>query len=140
MFDLCSADVFQTLGLRLLRGSVLSEMDVNNARLVAVVNRTLAKQYFGQQDPIGQKIGFRTFDFIPDVPHNAYFEIVGVVSEFQNTHLREPVIPEAFIPFTITAGGGRTILVRTAVDPQSLLTTISQQITSVGKQDSLAGY
>lgn len=131
MFDLCSADAFQTLGVRLLRGRLLSEADISSARLVAVVNRTLAKQYFGEQDPVGQKIAFRTFDFIPDAPHDAYFEIVGVVSDFQNTHLRERVIPEAFLPYTITAGGGRTILVRTAIDSKSFLSTISRQVQIV---------
>jgi putative ABC transport system permease protein len=131
MFDLCSAEIFQALGLRLLRGRLLSEEDVSSARLVAVVNRTLARHYFDEQDPIGQKIAFRTFDFIPDAPHGAYFEIVGVVSDFHNARLREPVIPEAFLPYTITAGGGRTILVRTAVDPKSLSTTISRQVASI---------
>src|SRR5262249_27376566 len=131
MFDLCSAEIFQTLGLRLLRGRLLSEEDVSSSRLVAVVNRTLARQYFGEQDPIGQRIAFHTFDFIPDAPHGAYFEIVGVVSDFQNARLREPVLPEAFLPYTITAGGARTILVRTVIDPKSLLTTVSQQVTSI---------
>ena len=105
----------------LLRGALLSENDIETARPVAVINQTLARDFFGQGDPIGQKINFKILDEIPQTPHGMYFEIIGIVSDAKNRGLRDPVMPEAFLPYTFSGFGDRGILVRTAVDPDSLL-------------------
>src|SRR6185437_8507064 len=52
----CSSSYFATLGLRFLRGSPFSPGDVANARKLAVVNQTFVRKYFGNNDPIGQRI------------------------------------------------------------------------------------
>ena len=41
---------------------LLSQSDVDSRRDVAVVNETLARKYFGAEDPIGQKIKFEVLD------------------------------------------------------------------------------
>ena len=48
--DLCSETYFQTLGVRLLRGRLLSETDIDSARQVAVVNDAFARAYFGSEN------------------------------------------------------------------------------------------
>jgi putative ABC transport system permease protein len=92
----CSEEYFRTVGLRLLSGRLLSPPDVTSARRVAVVNRTLVDKYFPNEDPIGHQIKFNVLDRIPVAPHDAYFEIVGVVSDFRNFGLSEEIQPEAF--------------------------------------------
>ena len=62
MFALCSADWFKTLELPLIRGRLLSAGDIDSARLVAVINQTLGREFFGKGDPIGQKIKFVMLD------------------------------------------------------------------------------
>ena len=131
MLDLCSDGFFETLGVRLLRGRPLSRTDVESARHVAVVNQALARSFFGQQDPIGEKIKFNAFDQLPDTPRDAYFEIIGVVSDFKNRGLQNLPAPEAFVPYTISGIGSRTILARTALDPNLLLTSIRQAVWAV---------
>ena len=59
---------FDTLQLRLLRGRTLSEVEVNDARKVAVVNQTLVNKFFGAEDPIGQRIKINMLEKIPDGP------------------------------------------------------------------------
>ena len=128
-YELCSASYFETLELRLQRGRVLSESDVSSARHVMVVNETLARRFFPVEDPIGQKVKLDYFDKIPDAPHDAYFEIIGVVRDFSNWDPRKPSpLPEAFMPYTITSLGERIILVRTAVPPDSLLPAVRREI------------
>lgn len=129
--ELCSETYFQTLGIRLLRGRVLSQADIGSARHVTVVNEAFARAYFGSENALGQKIKFKVFDELPDTPHDAYFEIVGVVTDFKNRGLLEPPAPEAFLPYTITWFGDRNILAITAVDPKALLAGVQREIWSV---------
>jgi predicted permease len=129
--DLCSETYFQTLGLRLLRGRLLSQTDIDSARQVAVVNEAFVHAYFGSENALGQKIKFKVFDDFPETPHDAYFEVVGVISDFKNRGLLEPPKPEAFLPHSITGFGERSILVTTATDPKSLLAGVQREIWGV---------
>ena len=115
MYQLCSEGYFQTMGRHLLRGRLLTESDVDAARPVAVVNETLAKTYFGKDDPIGQKIKFNLLDELPQSPKDQYFEIIGVVADAKNRGLQQGIEPEAYLPYSVTSAGERGILVRTGV-------------------------
>jgi putative ABC transport system permease protein len=124
MFEPCSANYFHTLGIQLLSGRLLSDDDVASRRPVAVVNRTLARSYFGDQDPIGKQIKFNRLDEIPQAPRNVYFSIVGVVTDFTNSGVQSATKPEAFVPYSFISFGGFGILVRTAADPNLLMNSI----------------
>jgi putative ABC transport system permease protein len=124
MFDGCSASYFETLGLQLLRGRFLSSDDVASGRHVAVINHTLARRYFADEDPIGKQIRLNWLDEMPKAPHNVYFSIIGVVSDFTNAGIQKPPMPEAFVPHSIFGINGRGVLVRTAVDPNALLNSM----------------
>lgn len=131
-YELCSAGYFETLGLQLQRGRVLSESDIASAGHVMVANQTLARRFFPTEDPIGQKIKLNNFDEIADAPHNAYFEIIGVVRDFSNWDPRQSSpLPEAFLPYTLFAQGERIILARTAVPSDSLLPAVRREIWAV---------
>jgi HAD superfamily hydrolase (TIGR01509 family) len=127
MFDLCSEGYFQTLQLSLLRGRLLSESDVDSARRVAVINQTFARNYLGDGDPIGQNIKFNLFDQEPEIK-DALFEIIGVVSDVKNNGFQRSPLPAAYLPYTIISSRGGSILVRTVVDPDSLGSTIRQEV------------
>lgn len=129
--DLCSETYFQTLGVRLLRGRLLYQADIASARRFTVVNEAFARAYFGSENALGQKIKFKVFDELPDTPHDAYFEVVGVVTDFKNRGLLEPPAPEAFLPHSITGFGDRTILATTSVDPKALLASVQREIWGV---------
>jgi putative ABC transport system permease protein len=133
LFDVCSEGYFDTLGLHLLRGRLLSSSDVDSGRFVAVVNQTFARQYLGGSDPLGQKVKFNALDGIPQTPHDAYFEVVGVVNDIHNNGLQNAPRPQAYIPYTITAYEDRSILVRTAVDPLLLLKNIREKVWGVDR-------
>ena len=138
LLDTCSAGYFSTLRIPLLRGRLLSEDDMNAGRFVAVVNQSFVRHYFANDDPLGQKFKFNVFDHIEQTPHDAYFEIVGVVADTKNQGLQGPPMPEAFIPYTVTAYANRAILVRTAVNPLSLLKNVREEIWSVDRNVAFA--
>ncbi len=133
LFDTCSADYFGTLKIPLLRGRLLSEDDIDSGRLVAVVNETFARHYFNNEDSTGNKFKFNVFDQIEQTPHDAYFEIVGVVADIKNQGLQDPPMPQAYIPYTVTAYANRAILIRTAVDPLSVLKNVREEIWAVDR-------
>jgi putative ABC transport system permease protein len=134
-FDLVSEDYFRVLNLRLLRGRLFSSDDVVTARRIAVVNQAFVQKFFTHDDPLGKQVKFDIFDEIPDAPHGAYFEIVGVVNDQKNDGLQSETVPQAFLPPTITGDAGsirdRGVLVSTAGDPNSLLPAIRHQIWTI---------
>jgi predicted permease len=129
-FDAVSEDYFSALGLQLLRGRLLSPTDVFGARRVAVVNSTLVKTFLGDDDPIGHQIKFNVLDEIPDTPHDAYFEIVGVVSDLRSFQ-REPSPPQAYVPYTFSGFGPRSLVVRTVTNPALLANNLRQVVANV---------
>jgi putative ABC transport system permease protein len=131
MVDLCDESYFQTFGIRLMSGRLISEEDIGSARYVAVVNQAFARVYFGGENPLGQKIKFEAFDRLPDAPHDTYFEVIGMVADFRNRGLQESPRPEAFLPYSITAVGERFIVAKTAVDPKSLVASVQREIWAV---------
>jgi len=124
--DAVNEDFFPTIGLQLLRGHLLSSADVSGARRVVVVNSTLAKSFFADEDPIGQKIKFNVFDEEPVLPHGAYFEIIGVVSDLRNFDPHEAVAPQAYIPYTAIGVFDRRILVRSVTNATLLINPLRQ--------------
>jgi len=138
IFQLCSEGYFPTLGIRFLRGRALSEVEVNDARRVAVVNQALARKYFGQEDPIGHQVKLVTLATEVEPPvENPVFQIVGVVADVKNQGIQEPVVPEAFIPYTMTGSFERGVLVRTSGDPAAMLNAVRREIWAVDRSVAL---
>src|SRR6266436_2807213 len=139
IFSLCSEGYVPTLQVRLLRGRTLSEMEVNSARKVAVVNQTLVNKFFGHEDPIGRLVKINILENFPDSPvKDPVFEIIGVISDVRNQGLRDPAMPEVLAPFTITGAFDRAILVRTSVPPMTMLNNIQLEIWAVDRNIALS--
>ncbi|HKV80257.1 MAG TPA: ABC transporter permease [Candidatus Sulfotelmatobacter sp.] len=131
-FDMCSEGYFQTLRRHLLRGRLLSRSDVELARHLTVINQTFERNYFGNEDPVGQRIRFTTFEqWATDWPKDAYFEIIGVIEDAKNTGLQDAPRPEVYFPHTITGTGPRGIIVRTAGNANMVLASLSRTISAV---------
>jgi putative ABC transport system permease protein len=134
IFQLCSEGYFPTLGLRLVRGRLLTEAEVIAGRKVAVVNQTLVNRYFAGEDPLGRHIKLTLLETFPEAKvANPVFEIIGVVSDVKNQGIQDPVRPEAFIPYTITGAFERGILVRTQREPEAMLNTVRREIWAVDR-------
>jgi putative ABC transport system permease protein len=86
-FDI-SPGYFETLGLPIVRGRAFSASDTAGAPNVAIVNQTLAKQFFGAQSPIGRRVTVMT--------HAS--EIVGVVADWKSYRADQPTTPAIYWP------------------------------------------
>jgi putative ABC transport system permease protein len=138
-FDMCSEGYFQTLGRRLLRGRLLTRSEVELARHVTVINQTFERNYFGNEDPIGQRIKFTTLEqWATDWPRDAYFEIIGVIADAKNTGLQEAPRPEVYFPHTVSGTGPRGIMVRTAGSANLVLPSLSRTIAAVDSEVAIS--
>jgi predicted permease len=97
----------------------------------ALVNQTFAKTYFDGVDPVG-----KTFDLNMDEGLRLRYEIVGLVGDVRYRDLREPILPQLYVPFhsidaTGAAGkrGAGILLVRTAgLSPRALAGVLRQEV------------
>ena len=138
-FDMCSEGYFQTLDRHLVRGRLLSGSDIDFARHVTVINQTFERNYFGNEDPVGQRIKFTTFEqWATDWPRDAYFEIIGVIADAKNTGLEDAPRPEVYFPHTVSGTGPRGIMVRTAGSANLVLPSLSRTIANVDSEVAIS--
>jgi putative ABC transport system permease protein len=139
IYTLCSEGYFSTLQLRLLRGRILSETEVNSARKVAVVNQALVNKFLGNEDPIGRLVRINSLEKLPSsAVKDAVFEIVGVISDARNQGIRDPALPEILIPYPITGAFDRSILVRTSGPPGAMIESVRREIWAVDRSIALS--
>jgi len=135
LVQLVSDGYAQTLGLRVMRGRMLTETDVNSVRKVAVVNRTLVSRYLGGEDPIGREVVIEELRRIPDSPMpDPRFEIVGVIDDVKNDGIQDPTRPEVLVPYTVAGRVFmRAVLLRTAGEPGGLLNGVRREVWAVDR-------
>jgi putative ABC transport system permease protein len=125
-----SADYFDALGVRLLRGRRLAAADTANAPAVALINDTLARRFFAGGDPIGQRV---TVDDHPA-------EVVGVVADVRPLRPDEPTPPQIYWPNDQFRRGAAYILVRTAAGAAGIEQAIRARVASVNPGIQLSSF
>ena len=120
-----TADYFKTMGIPLLRGREFTETDAtSDAAPVIIVNETMAKRYWPDENPIGSRLKFDEPNF-----KSPWFTIVGVVGDVRQEGLATPAGFMAYVP---TNGDWLDdLVVRSKNDPRSLISTVREQIRSV---------
>ena len=120
-----ASDYFSTLKMPLTRGRMWSASDDRRAAAVTVINETMARQLWPNEDPIGKRVRDRTPvegrpQWILDAPGRAgWFEVIGVLRDVPNQGLREPVAPAMYYPYTVALSDIAVLLVRTKGSPAS---------------------
>jgi putative ABC transport system permease protein len=122
-----SPEYQQAMRVRLVRGRLFTAADQRNTPLVVLVNETLAKRYFHDEDPVGLRI---TFDRIPDST-SVWRTIVGVVGDERQAGMAIPARAEFIAPAAQDVQSHVTLLVRTAGNPLSLVSAIRRSVTAL---------
>ena len=132
-----SEGLAETIGLQLVRGRQLSQLDVERAHRVAVVNQTLAQRFFGDQDPLGRTLQLTRLSTLPVPVADPTFTIVGVIRDTANQGPRDPARPQVFVPFTIRDAAGLAFVLRTSAEPMRVLAAVRQQVKAVAPEVAL---
>jgi len=131
-----SSEYFSVLHIPLLQGRFWDESDTMRGSRLALINQTLARQYFPNGDAIGSELRMPQLKGEPPfslaVPgSDSWFQVVGIVGDSRNDGLRDPTKPAVYVPYTIRMPVWTQILVRTRVPPLTVLRAIREQIHAV---------
>ncbi|MBI3885078.1 MAG: ABC transporter permease [Opitutae bacterium] len=118
---------FPALGLRLLRGRLLTAADTATTQRVVVVDQLLADKYWPGQDPLGKRISRGGDDADPTI-----WSIVGVVAPIKFQSLDENVQKETlYFPYAQQPGTNLVLVLKTAGDPALLAAAVRDAVRSV---------
>ena len=142
--NLVSPEYFPALRIRLAQGRIWDQTENHNAAHLAVINETLARQYFPNGDAIGHSLKIPQLTPLPPFNLTApgadgWLQIVGVIADKRDDGLRNPIKPEAFIPYTLVMGMYTQILVRSDVPPLSLLHAVAAQVNAIDPDQQVNG-
>jgi putative ABC transport system permease protein len=88
-----SANYFETLEIPVQQGRAIDSNDRQKVQPVAVINEAMARQFFPDQDPIGQLV---QLDVVDDLPR----QIVGVVGNVRQDRYQTRPQPQVYVPRT----------------------------------------
>ncbi|MCP4659088.1 MAG: ABC transporter permease [bacterium] len=122
-----SPGLFDTLGLRLVRGRLLDEHDREGGKPVAVIDQLYADTFWPGEDPIGRRSKFGT-DPANDQP---WFEVVGVVNHVKSYGVNEDSRMQLYLPSHQARFPFATVLIKTASDPRQLMPLLGDEVLAV---------
>ena len=125
-------DYFRVLEIPLVRGRFFDQNDGPNAPRVAIVNETMARTFWPNQDAIGQQ-----FKFGPAAAPTPWMRIVGMVGDVRQMGLDQPPRPEMYFPYGQARGNYmvlRDLVVRTGGRVTGLGDTLRRLAWSIAPQ------
>ena len=126
-----SVDYFKTMAIPIQQGRAFNEGDNEQSIPVAVINETMARQYWPNENPIGKR--FKLGD--PEDAEVPWVSIVGIARDVRQMGVDEPVKAEMYFPYQQGAAGAfyapRDLAIRTSVDPMSLVAAARNEIHQV---------
>jgi len=137
-FQGITPDYFRAMGIALLKGRTFTERDVFEAPAIAIINETIAKRYFPDENPVGNRLAMegRT-PGQPAGPNRAaaspWSEIVGVVADTRKLNLSAETVPEIYVPYWQYPMQTPELLVRTNVPVVTAVAAIRNEIKAVNK-------
>jgi putative ABC transport system permease protein len=111
------------MGIRLLRGRLLTDADQAGTPLVALISNTAAERWWPNQDPIGRRVKVPGFDYTPQ----PWRTVVGVVEDVKQAGLDAPHAMQIYLPHAQYSIPYLTFVVRTKTDPLRLAPEIRRE-------------
>ena len=123
-----SPGYFRALGIPIRKGRGFTDSDRGDSAPVILINDALARQYFPNQDPIGQRIDDRG-------------AIAGIVGDVRQFGLDRPPAPEIYYPlaqnFAQRPDSGMSLVVSAMIPPQLLTRSVLGAIRQVNPNQAV---
>jgi putative ABC transport system permease protein len=119
-----STDYFATLGISLLRGRQFAENDVQGLREVAIINESLAKALWPNDDALGKRLRFSE-------AAKEYTEVVGIVQDSKTATVVEPPHPYIYVPITQQPISMQTLMVRSSMNESEVIRAVKAEIQAI---------
>jgi len=118
------AGYFDTMRMPLLRGRAFLESDDEKAPLVAIVNETMARQFWPNQDAMGKRFSMKGTT-------GSFAEIVGIVPDGKYVFIGLDKQPYFLVPLAQNFSSYRTLQLRTTVPPGTVSTQVQELVHEV---------
>ena len=138
-----SPEYFPLLHIPVAQGRTWSRDEIGRGAPLAVINQTMARQYWPQGDAIGHQLRIANLkDEPPYSPAAAgsdgWLQIVGIVADARNDGLRNPIKPAFYVPYTLKMRMFTQILVRTRGAPLSILRDVRAELVRVDREQQVS--
>jgi putative ABC transport system permease protein len=117
-------EYFETLKIPLLKGRYFTDQDTREGRPVAIIDESLARLYFPDEDPIGKRVEFQ-----PGKP--IWRDIVGVVGSVKHKGLDVDFKEKLYYPHAQVSPPTMFLAIRVANDPMSVAAAVRDAVREV---------
>ncbi len=138
LFQIVSTDYHQTMGIRLVNGRYFNERDTENSAPVAIIDETMARRFWPNEDAIGKRLSFENRGNFEDL-QPTWREVVGVVRHVRHYRLDSQAHVEVYVPLRQLALWYQDarpaigLVVRSTIEPAALITAIRNQVQALDK-------
>ena len=114
----------QTLGIALVRGRDFTDTEGATRSAVALVNQTMARQIWGEDDPVGRRFRMKNDGMLE------WFTVIGIVGDFKHYQgdSDDSIYPAAYVPYPFEPTLNTGLTVRVAGDPPAITSALREQI------------
>jgi predicted permease len=131
LFRTVTPGYFAAAGVRIAEGRAFTDADDAAPLGVAIVNRALARRYFGPGSPLGRRISLTTTQWIWGESIPRVFTVVGVAEDERIRGLAVAPEPAFYLPYRQTPQHQMSVLVRTRVDAAALLPAVTRLVQAI---------
>lgn len=137
-----SPEYFPVLHIPLSQGRIWDHAETMRGARLAVINQTMARQYWPKGNAIGQQLRIVGLKNEPPYSPSAegsegWLQIVGVVTDARNDGLRNAIKPAVYAPYSLKMRMFTQILVRTRMAPLSILRDIRGKIVQIDRNQQV---
>jgi putative ABC transport system permease protein len=125
-FASVTPDYFGVLKVPLLAGRNFTESDADKSQQVVLIDQTLQRRYWANEDPLGKQISFGGRP-----GPNPSFTIVGVVGDMKSDGFDAPTAPHIYLPVRQNPGYASVVFLRSAGNPEALGESIRHEVQSI---------
>jgi len=126
--DAVSPGYFKVMRVPLRKGRFFDERDAADAPRTVIINETMARKFWPNEDPIGRRMAYGSLS-----PQSQWMEIVGVVADSRRTGYESVVRPETYLPHAQSPNGGMMLVVRATGerDAQSVSPAVREAVRAI---------
>jgi predicted permease len=134
-YNAVGVDFFAALGIPIVAGRAFAMSDTNHSLAVGIINQSLAKKRFPNQDPIGQNVLVYERAGYGDILTNGPIEIVGVCADTLYADLHGVAPPQLFLPYAQQPQIRRlTYQIRTQTSPDAIVPALRRVVHAADPQ------
>jgi predicted permease len=124
LYNVVGNNFFTTMRIPIIAGRGFGPQDTVTSVKVGVINQSLARARFGNENPLGKRFQISEFQNNGQL-EKEWIDIVGICADTRYTSLREPSPPQFFLPYVQRiAESGMSYMIRTTVTPEAVVPTL----------------